>query len=194
MCWPNNPSVLSKTIKELSQHGQIMDMLQLPRTPFAKINIHVGGAYGDRASALGRFIKNFGLLPPEVSTRLTVENDDKANMFSVADLTRIYEATGMPVVFDYHHHFFRDSDLTTEEAFGLAYATWPPGVRPIVHFSSSRRVFEDPLSPFTAHADYIYEPINVFGHKVDIMLEAKAKEKATLLYLRQTTGANIIHT
>ena len=190
----NNRLVLSNTVKELRQHGQIMDMLQLPRTPFAKINIHVGGAYGDRASALGRFIRNFELLPPEVSTRLTVENDDKANMFSVADLTRIHEATGVPVVFDYHHHFFRDGDLTTEEAFGLAYATWPPGVTPIVHFSSSRRIFEDPLSPFTAHADYIYEPINVFGHNVDIMLEAKAKEKASLLFLRQTTGANIIHT
>ena len=190
----NNPSVLSKTVKELQQHGQIMDMLQLPRTPFAKINIHVGGAYGDRPSALERFIKNFQLLPPEVSTRLTVENDDKANMYSVADLLRINEETGVPVVFDYLHHIFRDGDLTTEEAFELAYETWPPDIRPIVHFSSSRRIFEDPLSPFTAHADYIYEPVNVFGHKVDIMLEAKAKEKATLLYLRQTTTHHIIHT
>src|SRR5688500_3256391 len=118
----NNPTVLCNTVKELRQHGEIMDMLELPRTPFAKINIHVGGAYGDRKSALGRFIKNFEQLPPEVSTRLTVENDDKANMFSVADLTRIHEETEVPVVFDYHHHFFRDGDLTTEEAFGLAYA------------------------------------------------------------------------
>lgn len=183
----NNPSVLIKTVKELRQHGEIMDMLTLPRTPFAKINIHIGGAYGDRPSALKRFIDNFSLLPPEVSTRLTVENDDKPNMFSVTDLLTVHEATGVPVVFDYHHHLFRSGDLTTEEAMELAYRTWPAGLTPIVHFSSSRKRYEDPLSPETAHADFIYETIDLFGHRVDIMLEAKAKEKATLRFLEEMT-------
>lgn len=179
----NNPSVLTRTLKELRQHGEIMDLLQLPRTPFAKINIHVGAAYGDRCSALERFIVNFSLLPPEVRTRLTVENDDKANMFSVTDLLTVHEATGIPIVFDYHHHQFRSGDLTTEEAFQLAHATWPKHVMPVVHFSSSRKKFEDPSSLDTAHADFIYETIDLFDHQADIMLEAKAKEKATLLYL-----------
>ena len=193
----NNPSVLERTIKELRQHGEIMDLLQLPRTPFAKINIHIGGAYGDRASALKRFIHNFSLLAPEVSTRLTVENDDKPNMFSVADLLTVYEGTGVPIVFDYHHHLFRGGDLTAEEAMELAAQTWPSDVVPIVHFSSSRKRFEDPQSLDTAHADFIYETIDLFGHRADIMLEAKAKERATLRYLQQTgalTGVTRIST
>lgn len=181
----NNPAVLVRTVKELRQHGEIMDLLELPRTPFAKINIHIGAAYGDRKSALTRFIKNFTLLPPTVSSRLTIENDDKANMFSVADLLTVHESTGVPIVFDYHHHLFRSGDLTTEEALELACETWPHGITPIVHFSSSRKRFEDPLSTDTAHADFIYEPINLFGHQADIMLEAKAKEQATLRYVRQ---------
>ena len=182
----NNPSVLEKTVKELRQHGEIMDLLNLPRTPFAKINIHIGGAYGDRASALKRFVRNFALLAPEVSTRLTVENDDKPNMFSVADLLTVHEGTGVPIVFDYHHHLFRSGDITAKEAMELAVQTWPSGITPIVHFSSSRKRYEDPQSLDTAHADFIYEQIDLFGHRADIMLEAKAKERATLRYLKGT--------
>lgn len=178
-------SVLQKTIKELRQHGEIMDMLGLPRSPFAKINIHVGGAYGDRPSALRRFIRNFKSLPPAASSRLTVENDDKANMFSTGDLLIIHEETGIPIVFDYHHHEFRSGDLTTEEAMWLAYQTWPAHIAPVVHVSSSRKKYEDPTATNTAHADYIYQPINLFGLKADIMLEAKAKEKAALRYVTE---------
>jgi UV DNA damage endonuclease len=182
----NSTSVLERTIKELRQHGEIMDLLNLPRTPFAKINIHIGGAYGDRSSALTRFIRNFSLLAPEASARLTVENDDKPNMFSVTDLLTVHEETGVPIVFDYHHHLFRSGDITTEEAMELAVQTWPSGIPPVVHFSSSRKRFEDPQSLDTAHADFIYEPINLFGHRADIMLEAKAKERATLRFLHQS--------
>lgn len=38
-----SPEVLRKTTKELQQHGEVMDLLGLPRSPYAKINIHVGG-------------------------------------------------------------------------------------------------------------------------------------------------------
>lgn len=180
----NNPLVLQKTIKELRQHGEIMDLLGLPRTPFAKINIHVGGAYGDRASAIQRFVKNFTLLPVSVRTRLTVENDDKVNMFSVTDLLGVHEELGIPVVFDYHHHNFRSGDLVTEEAMSLAHHTWPHAITPLVHYSSSRKRYEDPSAADASHADFVYEPINLYGMKADIMLEAKAKEMAVMRFLR----------
>jgi UV DNA damage endonuclease len=180
-----NPGVLERTVKELRQHGQIMDLLKLPRSPFSKINIHVGGAYGDRTSALRRFITNFSSLPPEVSGRLTVENDDKENMFAVSDLMTVHEETGIPIVFDYHHHTFRTGDLALEEAMLIACDTWPRGIRPVVHFSSSRKKFEDPQSQVASHADFLYEPIELFGRTVDIMLEAKAKEVAALRFLNE---------
>ena len=58
----------------------------LSRTPYNKINIHCNGVYGDKQSAMDRFCKNFERLPESVQTRLTVENDDKASMYSVKDL------------------------------------------------------------------------------------------------------------
>ena len=40
------------------------------------INIHAGGAYGDKRAALGRFVACLEKLTPRVRERLTVENDD----------------------------------------------------------------------------------------------------------------------
>jgi UV DNA damage endonuclease len=185
------PLVLKNTIKELRQHGEIMDMMGLPRTPDAKINVHLGGAYGDRPSAIKRFIENFSLLPEGVSSRLTVENDDKASMFSVTDLLAVHDETAIPIVFDYHHHTFRTGDLTTEEAMLLACDTWPRHIKPIVHFSSSRKRFEDPQASDASHADFIYERIDRYGLDVDIMLEAKAKEKAALRFMADMEVAKV---
>tara|TARA_A100001201_G_C4066321_1_gene194250 strand:- start:663 stop:1232 length:570 start_codon:yes stop_codon:yes gene_type:complete len=106
----------------------------------AKINIHVGGAYGDKKSALERFCKNYLTTSPGVQSRLTVENDDKASMYSVVDLYEgIYKVVGIPIVFDYYHHKFCTGGLTEEQALKLAASTWPKGVKQCTHYSESRR-------------------------------------------------------
>lgn len=184
-----NEYVVQKTLKELRQHGEIMDMMELPRSPFSKINIHIGGAYGDKISALKRFIKNTERLDNAARQRLTIENDDKMNMFAVSDLLQVYEETGLPIVFDYLHHCFCTGDLTEEEAFHLAIDTWPKNIRPMVHYSSSKKKYEDSLSMEAAHADYVYAPVNTYNMKVDIMLEAKAKELAVVRYKNQFCNA-----
>jgi UV DNA damage endonuclease len=181
----NSGSVLEKTLKELRQHGEIMDMVGLPRSPFSKINIHVGGAYGDKSLAIKRFIKNYFLLPITTKSRLTIENDDKASMYSVKDLLEVYEATGIPIVFDYLHHKFCTGNMSEQEALQLAYSTWPKDIIPIVHYSSSKRIFEDATAVEASHADYVYENVNCYGLNLDVMLEAKAKEKATLKYINE---------
>lgn len=185
--------VVRKTIKELRQHGEVMDMLGLPRSPFAKINLHVGGAYGDKASAIDRFCENYTQLPDTARLRLTVENDDRGNLFSTQDLLEVNQRVGIPLVFDYHHHQLHPGSWTEAEAMTVAAATWPPGITPIVHYSSSRRTFEEPLVSEVAHADYIYQYIDLHGQHVDIMLEAKAKERAVLRYLEEFSEVTIIN-
>lgn len=180
----NSEHVLTKTLKELSQHAELMDLLQLPATPYAKINIHVGGAFGDKTSALARFAENYVRLPDNVRNRLAVENDDKANMFSVQDLLWLHGQTGIPITFDYFHHQFCTGGLSEEEAFMAATSTWPGGITPVVHFSSSKKKYEDPTAVPTAHADYLYEEVNTYGRDIDIMFEAKAKELAVAKYLQ----------
>ena len=181
----NNPKVISNTIKELRQHAEIMDLLHLPKTAYAKINIHVGGAFGDKTSALARFAESYARLPENTRMRLTVENDDKANMFGIKDLLWLNNQTKIPIVFDYFHHEFCTGGLNEQEAFLAAIDTWPANVTPVVHFSSSRKKFEDPASPPTAHADFIYDTVNTYNHDVDIMFEAKAKETAVQKYLSE---------
>ena len=177
--------VVDNTITDLRIHGEIFDMLGLERSPYNKINIHCNGVYGDKQSAMDRFCKNFELLPESVQTRLTVENDDKASMYSVKDLMYIHERIGIPIVFDYHHHKFCTGDLSEQEALELAISTWPDGIKPIVHYSESKALHEgnESLKP-QAHSDYINDLPDLYGNDVDVMVEAKAKELSILPFIK----------
>ena len=176
--------VVQNTITDLTNHGKVFDLLGLDRTPYNKINIHCNGVYGDKQSALDRFCKNFELLPESVQKRLTVENDDKASMYSVKDLMYIHERIGIPIVFDYHHHKFCTGDMTEQEALELAISTWPKGITPVVHYSESKALHESnqKLKP-QAHSDYINNLPSTYGNNVDIMVESKAKELSILPHL-----------
>lgn len=182
-----NENVVKNTITDLSIHGEVFDMMGLSRTPYNKLNIHCNGVYGDKQSAMDRFCKNFEKLPESVQTRLTVENDDKASMYSVKDLMYIHERIGIPIVFDYHHHKFCTGGLTEEEALKLAASTWGD-IKPVVHYSESKSLHEnnESIKP-QAHSDYISETINTYGLDVDVMVEAKAKELTLLEYRKVRT-------
>ena len=183
LCSPRE-HVVDRSITDLSIHGTIFDWLNQPRSPQSKINIHLGGAYGDKESAMDRFCKSFERLPDSVKTRLTVENDDKASMYSVRDLYNgVYKRIGIPIVFDFHHHKFCTGDLSEQQALDLAISTWPQDVTPVVHYSESRSIEkQDTKIKPQAHSDYIYDYIDTYGNNVDIMIEAKAKELALKKY------------
>lgn len=185
LCSPND-EVVKKSIRNLELHGEIMDMIGLSRTPYNKINIHCNGTYGDKDSAMSRFCDNFSLLSDSVKSRLTVENDDKASMYSVTDLLNIHLEIGIPIVFDFHHHGFNDGGVTTEEALKFACLTWPDGITPAVHYAESR-----PGNNPRAHADLITSLPKLYGNDVDIMVEAKSKDLAILPYLKQQTNNNL---
>ena len=178
------PHVVDNCIKDLSIHGEVFDLMNLSRTPYNKINIHIGGAYGDKVSAMKRFCDNFHRLPESVKSRLTVENDDKASMYSVVDLYEgVYKVIGIPIVFDYHHHQFCTGGLSEEDALEVSISTWPTDIVPVVHYSESRsREYEDPKIRPQAHSDFIIDKIDTYGNTIDIMVEAKQKELAVIKY------------
>ncbi|MFM2394053.1 MAG: damage repair endonuclease UvsE [Bacteroidota bacterium] len=180
-----NPKVVENTIKDLELHGKIFDLLGLDLTPYNKINIHCNGVYGDKLSAMDRFCSNFEKLSDSVKKRLTVENDDKASMYSVSDLMYIHKKISIPIVFDYHHHSFCTGDLSEQNALELAITTWPKGIKPIVHYSESKALHEEnsKLKP-QAHSDYIKQLPNLYDNDVDVMVEAKAKELAILPFIK----------
>lgn len=178
-------SVVLNTITDLEIHGKVFDLMGLPQNHNSKINIHLGGAYGEKDVAISRFIQNFARLSNSVKSRLTVENDDKASLYSTRELVEsLSPATGIPIVHDQHHHTFCDGGLTQEEAMRLAATTWPSGIRPVIHYSESKSVeAKDPKIKPQAHSDFIYNDINTFGMEVDVMIEAKMKDLALLKYL-----------
>ena len=180
--------VVENTIRELNHHSEIFDMMGYKdATPYNKINIHVGGTYGgDFAGTAKRWCKNFLRLDEGTRARLTLENDDKASMWSVRHLyDHIYKEVGVPIVFDYHHFRFCKGDQTEAEAVQMAATTWPNGVLPVVHLSESRAKErgDEKIRP-QAHSDYIRNPVDNYGVSYDMMLECKKKELALIEYRR----------
>ena len=175
--------VIKNTIRDLEIHGELMDLLGMPRTPWAKLNIHVGATYGDKPFAISNFCRNFEKLPESVKTRLTVENDDRESLYSTAELVdEIHSRIGIPVVHDFHHHLFTNRGMSQKEALGLACKTWGD-VTPVVHYSESRaQEHNNPKIKPQAHSDMIRNYIDTFGYDVHIMIEAKHKELALLEY------------
>lgn len=143
------------------------------------INIHGGGAYGDKKQSLERFIHNFKRLSIAAQRRLTLENDDVS--YTPSDLLPLCNELKIPLVYDVHHHRCNPDMLSTEEATQAAVATWElRNQEPYFHISSPRNGWDggDPKP----HADYI-NPGDIpaawrtgFSFTVDV--EAKAKEKA----------------
>jgi UV DNA damage endonuclease len=141
------------------------------------INLHGGGAYGDKASALDRLRKTIDTLDDDLRSRLTLENDDR--VYTPRDLLPVCRDMAIPLVYDVHHHRCLPDGFSVEEATDLATSTW--NREPLFHLSS-------PLGTWAStqprkHDDFI--DINdfpdVWRHlDITVEVEAKAKEVAVL--------------
>jgi len=177
-----NPKTVEKSIKDLEQHSKIFDTMGLEPSHWNCLNIHIGGAYGDKQSATERWCKNFLQLSENCRKRVVVENDDKANMYSVKELyERVYNEVGVPITFDIFHHTFCTGGLTAHEAANLAASTWNDAPL-VIHWSSSKKLYEVADSKTVAHADYIYDKFEDWGTGGWFMCESKAKELSILEY------------
>jgi UV DNA damage endonuclease len=174
-----DPGIVERSIAELVYQGSMLDLMGLDST--AKLQIHVGGLYGDRDVAIERFIATYRTLPEAVQVRLVIENDDR--LYSLRDCLRVHEAVGIPILFDNFHHECLNHEEPMEEALRLAAGTWHPtrdgvlmmdyssqqlGERKGKHTSS---LVEDRFREFVTHLN---------GLDVDMMLEIKDKEASAL--------------
>jgi UV DNA damage endonuclease len=168
----NSPdaNIVDRSIADIESQAEIAEW-----TNADTVNIHGGGGYGDKPAALERFRCNLDRLSPRARTRLTVENDDKT--FTPADLLPLCRATGVPLVYDVHHHRCCPDSLSVGEATAAARGTW--NREPLFHISS-------PLGGWTGpkperHHDYIDPkdfPAAWRGWDLTVEVEAKAKELA----------------
>lgn len=179
-------NVVDNTISELNKHSEIFDLMGFDANHNTKINIHVGGAYGDKLSTTKRFCENYNKLDEHTKNRLTVENDDKESLYTVKDLyDLIHKNIGIPIVFDYHHHTIKNDGMNEKDALDIATSTWKD-IEPVVHFSSPKKIYEnienDNKIKMQSHADFIYDKINTYGKDLCIIFESKAKDLSLLKY------------
>jgi UV DNA damage endonuclease len=167
--------VVENAIKELEYQAMLAEHIGAE-----VINIHGGGVYGDKKTALQRFKESFQCLSAAVQKRLSLENDDRS--YTVADLAPVCEELRIPLVYDVHHHRCRPDGLTVEEATAISRMSWDRLNRePFFHVSSPLNGWQgkDPRP----HADFI-DPADFpecwREFKVTVDVEAKAKELAVL--------------
>lgn len=178
----NSPSkdVIKRSIKELIYHLKFLENLDTPYD--AKIQIHIGGGYGDKKSAIERFIKNYEKLPLSLKERLVIENDEK--VYNLRDCLYLHEKTGIPIVADYFHHQINNNGEEFSEILREVIKTWKEkDGPPIIDYSSAK-----PSARQGSHAEkinikdfqsFLKEVLKVTS-KVDIMLEIKDKEKSAI--------------
>jgi UV DNA damage endonuclease len=169
------PEVVESSVRELEYQGEIAEWVGAD-----VINVHGGGAYGDKQKALADFARNLNLLSPRVRSRLTVENDDKT--YTPADLMPVCRAESIPLIYDVHHHRCNPDGLSVEQATRQALRTW--NREPMFHISSPIAGWKGPKP--SRHHDFIDMedfPACWRRKKITVEVEAKAKEVAVLRLL-----------
>ena len=186
------PDVVDNSIDELDFQAQVLKRMD----PKGTMTLHVGGAYGDKESAMDRFAQNVERLSDDARARLALENDDTT--YTLAETVALAERTGLPVIVDLFHHLLNPGtepveeggsrpDLPDDELVELldrAMATWGRRV-PKLHLSSHKP------GTRTGHADYLdmddvdrllalMDRVGSADAPYDVMLEAKKKEQAVL--------------
>ena len=146
------------------------------------INFHGGGAYGNKSESLKRLLSVIKKLPEAITSRLTLENDDRT--FTPSALLPVCRAAGIPLTYDVHHHRCLTDGLAIEAATQAALGTWQR--EPLFHISSPLE--RQAGSMGRRHADYfVVEDFPKGWHGLDITVEveAKAKELAVQELLKQ---------
>ena len=166
------PEVVESSIRELEYQAQVAEWIAAD-----VVNIHGGGAYGDKTLALANFVRNFDRLSARVKQRLTVENDDKT--YTPEDLLPLCLETGIPLVYDVHHHRCHPDSLSIAQATQAALKTW--NREPLFHISSPIEGWDGPKPE--RHHDFIN--VTDFPEcwqqlQFTVEVEAKAKEVAVL--------------
>lgn len=164
--------VIRRSIADLIYHSEVASWVSAD-----VINIHGGGAYGDKSESLSRLRKRIEQLPEAVRSRLTLENDDR--VYTPKDLLPVCKDTGVPFVYDVHHHRCLPDGASVEATTKLALKTW--NREPLFHLSSPKDGWES--NKLRNHHDYIDAndfPACWMNLNLTVEVEAKAKELAVL--------------
>jgi UV DNA damage endonuclease len=171
--------VAANSLEDVECHAEVAEWVGAD-----VVNVHGGGAYGDKRKALARLATNLARLSPRARSRITVENDDR--VYTPADLLPFCRAEGVPFVYDVHHHRVLGDGLAVEEVTAAAVETWDR--EPLFHLSSPKEGWRG--SQPNRHHDYVNPRDFPESWKrlaserpLTVDVEAKSKELAVLALL-----------
>ena len=170
--------IFERSVKELIYHTEVLDLMGLDATH--KIQIHVGGVYGDKAASMARFASRYRKLPSRVKRRLVVENDERS--YGLADCLAVHADTGGPLVFDTLHHSANNRGEGMRKALSKAGSTWEKkdGL-PMVDYSSQKKGGKPGAHAYALYPDDFRSFLEqARGLDFDVMLEVKNKERSAL--------------
>ena len=182
--------IVKNSIRELQYHCRLLDSMNLSSS--AKIQIHVGGVYGDKKKAKKDFVNNFNnLLENGLKKRLVIENDDRS--YSLQDCLDINLETEVPIVLDTFHHECMNNGETFQQALSSFVKSWDTiDGNPIIDYSSQSIGERKGKHAKTLDNNHFIHKYHEFKNMViendadldlDVMLEIKDKEKSALLAL-----------
>ncbi|WP_309122466.1 UV DNA damage repair endonuclease UvsE [Paenibacillus sp.] len=180
-------AVVAAAIRDLEYHAAILEGMGLDEEHI--VNIHIGGVYGDKPSAIERLHEQLPRVPERIRARLTFENDDKT--YTLEETLAVCERAGQPMMLDLHHDACNPSPSPPLEYLSRVAASW--GGRPMkIHVSSPKSEKE-----FRSHADDVEAgPVAAFLKgcreaglpRIDVMVEAKRKDLACFRLAEELAG------
>jgi UV DNA damage endonuclease len=170
--------IVNNSIRELEYHTELLDLMKLDYS--AKVQIHIGGVYGDKEKAKKQFISNYKtLLSANIKKRLVIENDD--HLYNLKDCIEIHEYIGIPILFDVFHHICFDNNLPLHIALQLSNNTWNHSKDGIMMIDYSNQELNQRKGKHSHTLDIKqFEKfiLSVSNLDFDIILEIKDKEKS----------------
>jgi UV DNA damage endonuclease len=172
--------VTDNAVVDMAYHYRMLEAMGVEKS--SVINIHIGGAYGDKEQTIERFHLNLKKLPQPIKDIMTLENDDKT--YHADETLLACEKENIPFVFDYHHHMANLTDLPLETILSRTIPTWKKtNLPPKIHVSSPKSE-----KAFRSHADYVdveflmplIAALKELKKDFDFMIEAKMKDLAML--------------
>lgn len=193
--------VTTNAVGDMAFHYRMFEAMEIEKQSY--INIHIGGAYGDKDATIKRFHKQLKQLPSHIKAQMTLENDDKT--YNASETLKACELEKIPFVFDYHHHMANPCEEPLEQLMPRIIATWGhTGLPPKIHISSPKSE-----KAFRSHADFVdvdfilplLDLLKKEKCDADFMIEAKSKDQAMLKLVsdlakirgvKQVSGASLL--
>ncbi|HZG70683.1 MAG TPA: UV DNA damage repair endonuclease UvsE [Chondromyces sp.] len=180
--------ITDNSIRDMDYHYRMLKAMGMEKE--ATMNIHIGGAYGDKQKTLVNFHQNLSRLPQSIHSVMTLENDDKT--YNAIETLTACKKEGIPMVFDLHHHLANPSPNELDTFLSDILDTWSHMPHPPkIHLSSPKDE-----KAFRSHADYVdlefirpfFLQLKSIGRNVDFMIEAKAKDLAMFKLIEELSS------